>query len=331
MPRRLDFARPDLVVDNPVTNLSLRALLLAPFDDKHAQLGGAPGARLTDGAPEPTGTGSRLRYQHGTIYRRADGGCAYVYGAIGARYDELCAGASWLGMPVTDEEPFSEGGRATRFENGAIYWWPDTGAIDLNHVVVHYTGLYAFAETDYDRVGTSADEPYLTLGVVTPSVTAPAVRTKVYDDVDAGDSRPDLVELYRGLPEGMVVSVLLLESDEGDADKYRAAVTEGVAQASKALVDVIKGWEVYGRFVAPVAEELLKAIGPDIVDAINALIGSSDDVLGNTAVTLSAKQMVVLAARTPQQDHWGIGWKAETRGMTGQGGEYKAYFSLGAV
>lgn len=331
MPRRLDFAKPDLVVVNPVEGLSLRALQLAPFDAKHAQLGGAPGARLTDGPPEAHGTGSRLRYQHGTVYCRADGQCAYVYGAIGARYDELGAGTGWLGMPVSDEEPFSEGGRATRFDHGAIYWWPDTGAIDLHQVVVHYTGLYAFAETDSDRFGTTADEPYVALGVVTPSVTIPAVRTKIYEDVDAGDSRPDLVELYRGLPEGMVVSVLLMESDEGDPDKYRAAVTEGVTQGSKALVDLIKGWEVYGRFVAPVAEEVLKVIGPEIVEALNALVGSGDDVLGNTVVTLSAKQMVVLAARTPQQDHWGIGWKAETEGMTGQGGEYKAYFSLGAV
>lgn len=328
MARRIEFIRPDVVAINPVEDLSLQKLLLMPFNDKHAQLGGAPGARLDDGPPEPHATGSRLRYQNGTIYLRADGQCAWVYGAIGARYDELGAGTSWLGMPVSDEEQFSDGGRANRFENGAIYWWADTGAIDLNHVVVHYTGLYAFAETDSDRVGTYADEPYVAIGVLTPSVTVPAVRTKVYDEVDAGDARPDVIELYRGLPEGIVISVLLMESDEGDPDKYRSAVTEGVAQGSKALIELIKSWKGYGQFLAPVAEELLKVIGPDIVEAVNAVIGSGDDVLGNTVVTLSAKQMVVLAARTPNQDHWGIGWKAETTQMTGQGSAYKVYFGL---
>ena len=57
-------------------------------------------------------------------------------------------------------------------------------------MIVHYTGMYAFAETDSDRFGTTSDEPYVALGVVTPSVTIPAVRSQVYDDVDKGDSRP---------------------------------------------------------------------------------------------------------------------------------------------
>ena len=57
-----------------------------------------------------------------------------VYGAILSRYAELGGAAGWLGGPVTDEQDFSEGGRVSMFQHGAIYWWPDTGAIELRQV-----------------------------------------------------------------------------------------------------------------------------------------------------------------------------------------------------
>lgn len=41
-----------------------------------------------------------------------------------------------------------EDGRASKFQHGAIYWWPDTGTIAINDVIVHYTGWYCFGETD---------------------------------------------------------------------------------------------------------------------------------------------------------------------------------------
>lgn len=305
--------------------------VMKPFRDKHDQLNGAPGEPLSKGFPENNGSGSRVRYQNGTIYQRADGSCAWVYGKIGERYDQLGAGASWLGLPVSDEVDFSEGGRANRFENGSIYFWPDTGAIDMNQVVVHYTGMYAFAETDSDRFGTTSDEPYVLLGVITPSLSLPAVQSQIYDDVDAGDSRPDLIELYRGMPEGIAISVLLMEHDEGDPEKYKAAVTAGVAAGSSALTAGIAAIPYVGPFIAPVAAAVFLKIGPDVISAVNDLIGAGDDVLGNTVLHLTAKQMVVLSARTVNQNQWGIGWKAETENLTGQGSDYKVYFGLVAV
>ena len=303
---------------------------MKPFKDKHDQLDGAPGEPLSKGLPENNGSGSRVRYQNGTIYQRADGNCAWVYGLIGERYDQLGAGVSWLGLPVSDEEEFSEGGRASRFENGAIYFWPDTGAIDMNQAVVHYTGLYAFAETDSD-MGTTSDEPYVILGVNAPSRSLPPVQSQIYDDVDAGDSRPDLIELYRGMPEGIAISVLLMEHDEGDPDRYKAAVTAGVAAGAAGLAATIGLTPFVGAFLAPIAAGVLAKIAPDVISAIDDLIGAGDDVLGTTVLHLTAKQMVVLAARTVNQDQWGIGWKAATESLTGQGSEYKVYFGLVAV
>ena len=318
-------------VFHPVIGPTIFDIAMKPFRDKHDQLNGAPGEPLSKGLPENNGSGSRVRYQNGTIYQRADGSCAWVYGMIGERYDQLGAGASWLGLPVSDEVEFSEGGRASRFENGAIYFWPDTGAIEMNQVVVHYTGLYAFAETDSDRFGTTSDEPYVLLGVITPSLSLPVVQSQIYDDVDAGDSRPDLVELYRGMPEGIAISVLLMEHDEGDPEKYKAAVTAGVATGGGALAALLAAIPVVGPFVAPVAAALHGKIAPDVISAIDDLIGAGDDDLGTTVLHLTAKQMVVLAARTVNQDQWGIGWKAATESLTGQGSEYKVYFGLVAV
>ena len=143
--------------------------------------------------------------------------------------------ARWLLDPcVTGSR---KGGRASRFENGSIYFWPDTGAIDLNPVIVHYTGMYAFAETDSDRFGTTSDEPYVLLGVISPSVSFPVVRSQIY--VDAGDSRPDLSELCRGIPEGIAISVVLMEHDEGDPDKYRDEVNAGMIAGSSALAAAV--------------------------------------------------------------------------------------------
>jgi LGFP repeat len=318
------------VILNPV-NPTIFDIAMKPFRDKHDQLHGAPGEPLSKGLPENNGSGSRVRYQNGTIYQRADGTCSWVYGLIGERYDQLGAGVSWLGMPVSDEVDFSEGGRASRFENGSIYFWPDTGAIDMNQVVVHYTGMYAFAETDSDRFGTTSDEPYVLLGVITPSLSLAAVQSQIYDDVDAGDSRPDLIELYRGMPEGIAISVLLMEHDEGDPEKYKAAVTAGVVAGAGALAAAMAAIPVVGPFLAPVAAGFFSSIAPDVISAVNDLIGAGDDVLGNTVLQLTAKQMVVLAARTVNQDQWGIGWKAVTESLTGQGSEYKVYFGLVAV
>ena len=181
---------------------------------------------------EAVGGGYRRRYEHGRIYTSPKG-TAWVYGAIGAKYDALGGSKSWLGLPTADEEPFAEGGRASTFEHGAIYWWPDTGAIDLNDVVVHYTGLICFGQTSWDE-GPGSDEPYVVLGAVAPANNF-AGRSQVYEDVDGGESRPDLIEIYRGKPYGVNVSALLMEHDFDDPDKYKWAVAASVEAAGTGL------------------------------------------------------------------------------------------------
>lgn len=94
---------------------------------------------------------------------------------------------------------------------------------------MHYTGLICYAETDNDSLSDS-DEPYVVLGVVAPSKLA--TMTPIHEDVDAGEGLPGLIELYRGKPSGIVLSALLMEHDDENPDRYKAAMGSAVAAAS---------------------------------------------------------------------------------------------------
>ena len=192
----------------------------------------------TDELPTPDGVG---RFNHfsnaGSISWTPETGANVIYGAIRNQWEALGWERSYLGYPTTDVMDFAEGGRANEFQNGGIYWWPDTGPIDLRDVVVHYTGLHCFGETDWDQ-GSSADEPYVIVSVTTPRI-ADTKTTRVYSDVDGGDDR-----------------------------------------------------------------------------------------IGSGTTTLSARQMVLLAARTGNSNFNGIGFKAESPLISGSGASYKAYYGL---
>ena len=51
-----------------------------------------------------------------------------VYGEIATKWQALGATAGPLGPPVSDEGPTADGGRISRFKNGAVTWHPKYGA-----------------------------------------------------------------------------------------------------------------------------------------------------------------------------------------------------------
>ena len=92
-------------------------------------------------------------------------------------------------------------------------------------IALRFVGFHCFGETDEFS---PHDEPYFTFGVL-PSVIEGKQTVQTlppYEDPDAGDSVADVVELYRGLPLGAVVSVTL-------ATRSRAhpLLVEGAARA----------------------------------------------------------------------------------------------------
>ena len=289
------------------------------------------GYPMTDETATPDGVG---RYNH---FRRLDGGETSIYwtpqtganvvvGEIRSKWAELGWERSFLGYPTTDETDFPDGGRANAFEHGSIYWWTDVGAIELNDVVVHYTGLVCFGETDHDQMSTE-DEPYVILGVVSPTGTSVA-RSQVYEDVDGGESRPDLIEIYRGKPFGINISILLMEHDFGDPNKYRETMHEATKAAAAGITAGITAIPIAGPFLAMAAAPLLKEVVPVVAEKINQLLHTGDDRLGEVTLNVSAKQMVVLAARTTNSVEKGVGFKLETPLFSHDGATYKVYFGL---
>lgn len=291
-------------------------------------LGGAPGASA--GKITPLGSGYYRQYTHGRIYYRPDHGAFHVYGAIGDRYMQLGGPQSWLGWPTSNEQDFAENGRASTFEHGAIYWWPDTGAIELGNIAVRYTGLLCFGETDNDGQSAS-DEPYVIFGIVPALATeAAAAQTGIYEGVDAGDSRIDNIELYRGLPYGLSLSVTLMEHDYGDPNQYREAVGQGVEKGGHAVAAATTAIPVIGPAVALAVEALLAEFGDDIAQAINDLFGTEDDRVGTVTFPITAKEMVTLA-RAGWQDFRGVRFNLQSPLISGDGATYKICAVVEAV
>lgn len=88
------------------------------------------GACLNNEYPVAEGVGRAEDFQNGTAYWSQETGAAVLYGRINGRYSEVGGPSSELGFPVSGEEGTPDGvGRFVRFQHGAIYWTPDTGAV----------------------------------------------------------------------------------------------------------------------------------------------------------------------------------------------------------
>lgn len=83
-------------------------------------------------------------------------------------------------------------------------------------------------------------------------------RTAIYEDVDAGDSREDNIELYRGLPYGLSVTAVLMEHNLADPNKYQETVKLAVDNASEGIAIGLRQIPYVGPFVAPVGESISK-------------------------------------------------------------------------
>lgn len=104
--------------------------------EKWAQLGWERsdlGYPTTDEARTPDGIGRYNHFQYGSIYWTPDTGAHEVRGVIHAKWAELGWEQSWLGYPISDEEPSSCSGwtRESRFQSGIILWSAEKGAQDV--------------------------------------------------------------------------------------------------------------------------------------------------------------------------------------------------------
>lgn len=73
--------------------------------------------------------GKAQDFRGGTAFWAPNTGAHALYGAILAKYSGLGGAQGWLGFPTTGEQATPDGvGRFVHFENGSIYWTPETGA-----------------------------------------------------------------------------------------------------------------------------------------------------------------------------------------------------------
>ena len=337
-PDDMDVNRPAVGITpapRPETVLSKELAAEQSINEKWSSLGGAPGNRKIPGLDGlvAIGEGYFCEYDLGRIYLSNLTATPYhVYGAIGDRYTELGGPSSWLGWPTSDEQPFTEDGRVSTFQNGAIYWWLDTGAIELGNVAVRYKGLYCLEETDDQMWSLStADEPYVIIAVV-PSITAQTstLRTRIYENVDAGDSREDNIELYRGLPYGLSLTAVAMEHDLVDPDMYLELIKQGADKAAEGVAYALGEVPLFGPVLAVVSEPVLKALAPVVAEEFNDLIDGKDDHIGTVKFQVSAKDMV-RSTRTAQKDLKGISWHLDSPEIRGDGGRYKIYVDVIAV
>ena len=99
---------------------------------KWKKLGGVKGTfgyPVTDESVTPDQIGRYNHFQNGSIYYRPCVGGAYqVTGLIRNRWAELGWEKGYLGYPLTDELPTSDGnGRYNRFQRGVVVWHPTYG------------------------------------------------------------------------------------------------------------------------------------------------------------------------------------------------------------
>jgi hypothetical protein len=279
----------------------------------------------TDELPCPDGRGRYNHFNNGgaTISWSPETGAFSIVGDIRTRWAELGWERSYLGYPTSDESDFPDGGRVSAFQHGGIYWWPDTGAIDINDVVINYTGLVCVDKT-HEISG--SDEPYVLLGLVTPFDVL-SYRTRVYSKVNEGDSRPDLMTLFKGKPNGVNISVILMEQDHGNPAQLQQQLTDALQKAHKFGVEAFKLIPIVGSGIAAVVGPLIQHFIPNISQAIGNLF-IADDLIGSQNITLTGKDLLLLARRTNNSVYKNVGYKFSTSHIKGHKADYIIYFGI---
>jgi hypothetical protein len=201
-------------------------------------------------------------------------------------------------------------------------------ALVSHTVAVRYVGFPCFGETDEPS---ASDEPFFVFGVV-PSVVAEknTTRTRIYEEIDSGESVTDLIPLYQGAPLGGVISVTLCEHDVGDPDKFKDNVERAVDRVSDKVLEGLTHIPTVGPALNVLGEIAMIVAGPAFVDFLNEALGTDDDFIGTVSVVLTPQQMLQLS-RSPRRDFEDIEAHIETPLISGDGASYKAYFDVVTV
>jgi len=91
------------------------------------------GYPISDELDMGDGRGRFSNFQGGTIFWSDKTGAHSMYGAIMPKWTALRGARGWLGYPMSDETLTpDQRGHFVHFENGSIYWTPETGAHEVH-------------------------------------------------------------------------------------------------------------------------------------------------------------------------------------------------------
>jgi hypothetical protein len=304
---------------------------LKPFESsaKIAMNGEYSGLRYTDNHFH-LGPGNSINGVPVDVYlMRGETRAFAVYGAILDRYNALGGPSSWLGAPRSDEMVFLQNGRTNAFTHGAIYWWPDVGAIDRGNIGLEYTGFHCFGETNWDQ-GSSEDEPYFIFGTLDTHAKLQTVHSDIYENTNAGESWTDSILMYDGRPTDVSLNITLMENDFGSPDQVTDIVRGRLNEVGQYLISAgTMAANILIPGSGPVANYLLEAVWPEVRNRFGGIAESvlnlQDDQLGNGQMFLAAKDLIRAAH---DQDGFvdDIPWQWESPLFTGEGSSYKAFF-----
>jgi hypothetical protein len=162
---------------------------------------------------------------------------------------------------------------------------------------IRYQGLFCQQETSWDRFSDSDEIYVITSAVHVAADGANIVRTErhpvqqgdgYYGDVDSGEERVGPVAAaWKGAGDPVSLTVIVMEHDDGDPDKYKDTIHTLVEVAVAVLTTKYPylGW--------------LDKLDGVITDAINWVIGSGDDVIDTTTVILPQALMETYTSHDP--------------------------------
>jgi hypothetical protein len=177
-------------------------------------------------------------------------------------------------------------------------------ASPLDRFTLSFTGLYCQQESDWDEF-TDSDEAYAVTTVLEVVNGANVVRAEKhpynqleYGDIDTGEWRTGPVAAcWSGTAKEISLITTVMERDQGDPNKYKDEI-EVIVSAGTDILDYLK-----------IDTDLLKKLKDLIVDAINWLLGTGDDLIETQYRIISADDLKLHAAATP---HVLIGKRKET-------------------
>lgn len=300
--------------------------MFTPWYELYADAHPYVGARVGEVRIDPDGVQVQ-RYEHVTVYRITARTTFEIQGAIRNRYDELGGRNSWLGLPVSSEFDY-DGGRAGAFQNGAVYWWPDVGAIDINHIALCYMGFMCWDET-YDGIDPPGHDEVYAVASTISNVGVVSYNSRVYEGVDAGEAQPEWgAEIYRGPPIGLILTIVLRERDEGNPDAYRRQIDSALRSIAQGA-GVGAGYiPIVGPIAAPTLTEVLTKVGEKLAPAVSRWVDTDDDTIGAQSIVLTAKDLCVLARQTPETVVKGVTFRFKSRRFYGHESHYEAAFNI---